>query len=457
MGIDIQTLFILYAILNLSTIFIFTFFLFSIKEKGDALVLYIITCLLICFEWLLAGSRNPLDLPYKVVLSNGIVFLAIGYSFYCLIIANQKFQLKEFLQMNALLLSMIIVFSFFVNKPESVRIAVASLIAGLLFLLGSIMLFRRINSSKLQVWVGVIAFVLSLIHFYRFYYALKIDPEITLFKDVFVNSATFILYFIESLSVGVIILMIHYEHSKQKIQKDNRLLVEVNATRDKILSVIAHDLKNYFNALLGLSSYFDSVEDWETIGSQRKKITLINGVSQSAYLLLSNLLEWANAKRKKIVFQPRQFAICEVVNQVVEVCKSEAEIKEILLNISCPEDLLVCADQNMVRTILRNLLFNAIKYSYRNNKIDLQLEKLDDRIKIVVKDYGIGMSSDEIIRLLSEDVFVSKPGTEKERGSGFGLQICKEFIRLHKSKLNIESKLKSGTQFWFYLTQNCSS
>lgn len=456
MGIDIQTLFILYAILNLSTIFIFTFFLFSIKERGDALVLYIITCFIICIEWFLAGSRNPLDLSAKIILSNGIVFLGIGYSFYCVIIANQKFRLSGFLKLNVFILILTGVFALFVNRSESVRIAVASIIAGILFLTGAVFLLRRITVSKLQAWVGIVSLLLSLAHFYRAYYALKIDPEITLFKEVPVNTITFILYFIENLSVGIILLMIHYERSKLKIENDNRLLNEVNVTRDKILSVIAHDLKNYFNALMGLSSYFDSVEDEETIGTHRKKISLINGVSNSAHLLLMNLMEWANAKRQKIVFQPKQFAISGVVSQVIEVCRSEADIKEIQLVVHCPDDLQVCADQNMVRTILRNLIFNAIKYSYRNNKIDVQLEKLDDKIKIEVKDYGIGMSADERIRLLSEDVFISKPGTEKEKGSGLGLQICKEFIKRHQSELNIESQIKEGSRFWFYLLQSCA-
>ena len=457
MGIDIQTLFILYAILNFSTIFIFTFFLFSVKEKGDALILYVVTCFIVAIEWFLASYRNPFDLPYKLVISNGIVFLGIVYSFFCLIIANQKFHFREFIQANVVIVLATFFFALFVKKSESVRISAAAIISGILYFLGALMLLRRFKVSKLQAGVGVLAMLLSLVHFYRFYYALKIDPELTLFKEDPINSITFILFFIENFAVGIIILMIHYEKSKKKIERDNQVLIDANSTRDKILSVIAHDLKNYFNAIIGLSSYFDSVEDKETIGPQRKKINLINGASKSAFLLLSNLLEWANAKRHKIVFHPLQFPIREIIGQVIEVCKPDADIKGLEINIDCNKDIQVCADKNMMRTILRNLLFNAIKYSYRNATIVLQIDQFSDQVKVEVRDNGIGMSQEEVICLLEEENFKSKPGTEKEKGNGLGLQICKEFIRQHKARLNIESQLKQGSRFWFYLPQRCQN
>lgn len=459
MRIDLQTLFVLYAILNVFIIFIFTLFLFSIKERGDALIIYIIACTVICFEWFFAkaiySGENSTSNSFRFVISNFIVFLGIVYSFYSLIIANHKFVRKEFLYANLLILCVTLIFALFKSSSETTRICVASLLAGILYLIGSAMLLRRFKISVLQGTVGIFAGLLSLMHFYRGYYALYIDSSLTLFKEVPVNSVTFILYFIENFSVGIVILMVHYEKSKNKIEKHNRLLVEVNSTKDKILSVVAHDLRNYFNSILGLSDFLGTVDDEVTIGSQRKKIRLIHSASNSAYLLLSNLLEWAKTKTEKVAFEPHEFYLESLVKSVIDTCKPEADIKEINLIVNFQKGIQVCADQNMIRTVLRNLVLNAIKYSYKYNDVILQIEQLNNYVEISVIDKGIGMTREEVDHLIGESNYSSKPGTNKEKGSGLGLQISKEFIKQHKSQLNIESQAQKGSRFSFTLPQAC--
>ncbi|MFA9388190.1 MAG: sensor histidine kinase [Prolixibacteraceae bacterium] len=446
--------------MNIFIIFIFSLFLFSIKERGDALIVYIVACAILGFEWFFAKvvyADELKDLNHiRYVISNFIVFTGIVYIFYSLIIANSKFILKEFIYANLLIVIATIIFSFFKSSTETIRICMASILMGVLYLIGSIMLIRRFKVSVLQGNVGIFALLLSLVQFYRAYYSIYIDPELTLFKPVPINSITFILFFIENFAVGIIILMIHYEKSKKKIESHNRMLVEVNTTKDKILSVIAHDLKNYFNSILGLTDYLNMADDETTIGTQRKKIQLIKSSSNSAYLLMSNLLEWANAKTENVVFEPSEFYLDAVIASVIETCKPEADIKEISLNVQFQKDVKVCADQNMVRTIVRNLLLNAIKYSYKYNEVMVQIEQLHEKVEIKVIDRGVGMAPEEVERLACQSNYVSKPGTQKEKGNGLGLQICKEFIKLHKSQLNINSQLQKGSVFSFLLAQNCS-
>lgn len=453
MIIDLKTMFILFAVLNLLSVVIFTVYLFSIKEKSCALIIYIIANLIVVAQWYFLGSTEYIQNRFTVIFSNSIVYLGIGYSLFSVYIANTKFSWRKFILLNIIIALAILIFLFFSKYDESFRIVIASLLTGILFLVGSFFLIKQFNFSRLQGLVGLLTLILAICFLYRSYYAYKINPTTTLLDNSSINSLTFLIYYIASYSVAVIILMIHIEESKKRIENDKLELKAANATKDTILSVIAHDLKNYFNSILGLSAYLTTADRNTKMVVHQKYISLIHANANSAHQLMENLLIWANTQTHRIVFEPKNFFLKNTIDEVVAMCKPVADLKDIEIEIECSNKFFAFIDENMFHAILRNLILNAIKFSYSHSKVQIEVKSHEQWVYISIIDQGIGLNKQMINYILTDSGSESKPGTAREPGNGMGLQICKDFIRRHKGKLTIESVEGKGSCFTFSVPQ----
>jgi len=172
------------------------------------------------------------------------------------------------------------------------------------------------------------------------------------------------------------------------------------------------------------------------------------------YTLLNNLLEWSRALRKKISFNPKLLNLKEVIAERAASNKVLAENKHISLEYSADKHLTITADEDMLDTILRNLITNAIKFSYENGKITITAEERADDILISVADQGKGMEPYILEKLFLVDSKTSTPGTNNESGTGLGLLLCKEFVELHGGIIWAESKFGSGSSFFFTLPKS---
>lgn len=223
------------------------------------------------------------------------------------------------------------------------------------------------------------------------------------------------------------------------------------ASKDKFFSIIAHDLRSPFLALLGFSRYL--VDEVDDISKEDLKVVADN-ILKSAKLtfgLLENLLYWARIKTGRINFEPNKISINSILDEMIELYKSNAENKEIKLKITSDNKIYAFSDPNMVKTILRNLISNAIKFTDRGGEIDIKVEPDDKNILIKVKDTGVGMSQEKINKLFQIDQNISSAGTQNEEGSGLGLILCKEFIHLNKGEIFVKSQKGKGTEFSFTL------
>lgn len=228
-------------------------------------------------------------------------------------------------------------------------------------------------------------------------------------------------------------------------------LKELNASKDKFFSIIAHDLRNPFNTIIGFSEMLK-----DAIGNNDQEIiynyaSMINVSSVQTYRLLENLLDWANSQRGKIPFEPIKINVKDLVNEEFGVQEDMAIGKNIHLFENIPADVFVMADQNMLRTILRNLITNAIKFTHKNGKVEVKADECKNNIELSVTDNGIGMNNGVIEKLFKIDANLSSLGTENEKGTGLGLFLCKEFVAKHGGKIWAESKEGEGSTFKFTL------
>jgi PAS domain S-box-containing protein len=241
------------------------------------------------------------------------------------------------------------------------------------------------------------------------------------------------------------------KQNELELLKYSEELKESNATKDKFFSIIAHDLKSPFNSIIGFSELL--MENYREYSEKEIEDSLntIKKSSRQAYDLLENLLVWARSQTGKIDFRPETFALSQGISDTLAIARNIADKKSIQIINNIQEPCLVYADKNMLNTIIRNLLANAVKYTPRNGSIIIDCRQLSGNIEFSVKDSGIGIPQQSIAQLFGIDSKYSTPGTEKEQGTGLGLILCHEFVEKHGGKIWAESEEGKGSSFSFTL------
>jgi signal transduction histidine kinase len=233
----------------------------------------------------------------------------------------------------------------------------------------------------------------------------------------------------------------------QIIRRQATELEESNKTKDKFFSIIAHDLRNPFQAILGFTELSLMDADDSTSSELTENLQNIKSSAKQLLELVENLLKWASLQTGKIKLAPEWINLSDLLKQTQKLLEHVGNQKEISITVSAPEQARILADQNMLQTVLLNLVSNALKFTESGGKVELLLRKMDDHYLISVKDNGIGMPKKIAENLLRLDSNTSRPGTDNEKGSGLGLLICKEMITLHNGSISVESEEKTGTEF----------
>jgi len=241
------------------------------------------------------------------------------------------------------------------------------------------------------------------------------------------------------------------QEQRDELEEQRKTLTELNATKDKFFTIIAHDLKNPFNTVIGLSDLLLCRMDSYDNEKIKEFVNQINKYANNAYALLENLLQWAKTQTGRIEMFPVSFFMQEVVDAVVDLYRAQAQEKEIRLHLDLKQAR-VYADANMVSTILRNLLSNAIKFTPKGGEVKIYANDIHNgHISFTVEDNGVGMLPEELEMLFKIDSHFTTPGTDEETGTGIGLILAKEFIEKNQGTLQVESKKEVGTKFTFQL------
>ncbi len=228
-------------------------------------------------------------------------------------------------------------------------------------------------------------------------------------------------------------------------------LQKLLVTKDKFFSIIAHDLKNPFNSLIGLSQLL--VQGFDRMSTEKIKYfhKNLHQISKTGYELLINLLEWSRSQRGTIPYSPDKQDLNILTEETFTLYNSKAQEKEISLINNIGLDSFVFADKNMLKTIFRNLVSNSLKFTDRGGAIEITAESANEFVKISVRDTGVGISDENIKKLFKLDKSYSTSGTEEESGTGLGLILCQEFVEKHNGKIIVESKVGFGSKFIFTL------
>lgn len=309
-------------------------------------------------------------------------------------------------------------------------------------------------------WKSIFLFLISYILLVVFLPLTQTDPEILSSNQV--NAVT-------AVAIGFVLSLIMWKNSRvgyqkeliiedqtntlentnRELQHQTRQLKEGNATKNKMLSIMAHDLRSPFNAILGFSHMLAdpaqslSSNQVQTLGSH------IHTTGLKTLQLIDNLLEWSRIQQDRITFRPEQLSLVKVVQQIIDQANEIANQREIRLQNEIPLQTNVHADENMLKTILRNLVDNAIKFSHQGGIVTIKAHETPGQVTIVVQDHGQGISSSDLLILFSQPEMVSVNETSDTKGTGLGLALCKEFVGYHHGNIWVESQPGKGSSFFF--------
>ena len=237
----------------------------------------------------------------------------------------------------------------------------------------------------------------------------------------------------------------------KEINKKNEELHESNRTKDRLFSIIAHDLRNPLNSLLGFSSLLEAQGDHFSDKEKKEFVSIIYLSSRNLNNLLDNLLNWSRLQLKEIKPSFNVVDIRSVIDSNLNVLASNINQKHLNISLSGLTNAIVNIDQDMVSVIIRNLLSNAIKFTHDGGEINISINREQDFCKVCIKDNGVGMDEKSLSKLFNVDNINTKLGTNKELGTGLGLILCHDFAKLNNGKLTASSTIGEGSSFTLFI------
>ena len=251
-----------------------------------------------------------------------------------------------------------------------------------------------------------------------------------------------------------ILIRIHHQiinvENRRIINSKNEELKSLIRNRDKLYAVVAHDLRSPLGTIKSVLDILDENLNSEIIGFEL--YDLLHATTESAdelFGLLENLLFWTRTQMGKLIFQPKEIKITDAVTDAIKATSSMSNIHRIDISYSDNTDnATVLADKNMITTVIRNILVNAIKFSDEDSSIEIETKIVDNQLSCSITDHGCGMD-DEVKQALQQQISITTTGKHQEEGTGLGLTLCREFIRAHNGNLSFESEMNVGTTFTF--------
>jgi signal transduction histidine kinase len=241
------------------------------------------------------------------------------------------------------------------------------------------------------------------------------------------------------------------KQAELKLKKSEKKLKNAVLLKDKYFSILAHDVRNPFNFLIGISELLQVGLDDIPKDELKSILEKIHITSKQTNTIFENLLFWARAQTGEISFNPVKLNVKDTLQENIRNLSLFAEAKNLNMTIEAMEEIYAHADENMVETILRNLSMNAIKFTKNDGSISFYAEQKNGKVQISVKDTGIGMSEEEINQLFRPEEKISQSGTNNEKGFGLGLLVSKEFVEKNKGSITVRSKKGEGSTFSFTL------
>ena len=243
-------------------------------------------------------------------------------------------------------------------------------------------------------------------------------------------------------------------NSKRKIELQARELSQANALKDKMFSVISHDLRSPVSSIKLALDFISKGLVKPTDELFNETIKGLVKTTDEAYILLENLLGWAKSQSNILTVYPESLDLKLLASSIAGLLKLTSENKKISIENNIPEGITVFADMQMIQSVLRNLLSNALKFTPENGSIEMNALEMNTEVIISIKDSGVGISEPSLKRIFDQDQPVKTLGTNKESGSGLGLILCKDFVEKNGGRIWVESEKGKGSTFSFTVPVN---
>jgi PAS domain S-box-containing protein len=241
------------------------------------------------------------------------------------------------------------------------------------------------------------------------------------------------------------------KNAERDLREIGERLLQSNINKDRFVSILGHDLKNPFNNILGFSDILTDEIDSLSKSEIKDIAKNINKSAQITNKLLEDILMWAKAQQGKIPFKQQILSFKDICKETLEILTPNASAKNITINYSARDEINIFADTDMIKTVLRNLVSNAIKFTINGGVININAEQNSENAIISVSDNGIGIPSENLVKLFDISEVLTTKGTAGESGTGLGLLLCKEFVEKHGGKIWVESEVGKGSDFKFTL------
>ncbi|MFW5886287.1 MAG: PAS domain-containing sensor histidine kinase [Bacteroidota bacterium] len=235
--------------------------------------------------------------------------------------------------------------------------------------------------------------------------------------------------------------------SGEELQQKAKDLKELNWVKDRIFSIISHDLKNPFNNIIGFSQLLQENIDKYSKQKIKQFAKSIQISANQGYDLLVNLLDWSRSQAGYMKYLPQEVNIFEIIDENIQLLKVAADNKQIKIENGALKKSYAHVDPHMISAVIRNLLSNAIKFTYPMGEIKIKSRKVGDYLEILIKDNGIGMSKEILCKIFQINQDIITLGTNNEKGTGLGLSLCKEFVEKNKGQIEVKSQENKGSAF----------
>lgn len=445
--LDPKTVFQLYFLGNFFVcILIFSYsFSYATVENRKILKWFGYGKLLLTIGWIFLFLRNIIPDFISINIANTIVFSACCYETIAILALLKSRSSKVYRLQIKITIITILIFNLatIFNATINTRVLIAALGLFAIYLPPTITYFSEKGHNLFRIFYGLcyVAFEVLIIIRIIFNY---LNPQKDFFSYTIFDSLYNIGLFLLSLISTVGFLLLVKEKQDLKIQKLLR-------DRNQFFSIIAHDLRGPLGASVGLSEILaENIEDYSP--EEAKEITeMLYQSNKNSYKLLENLLDWSQVQTGMMEYSPKRISLNTLIQENIELNQNAALNKNIILLFESIDFIEVEADKNMIDTIIRNLLTNAIKFTNKNGEIKVNLHRGPKNAVVSITDSGIGIPKDIKEKLFRTKGKITQRGTEDELGTGLGLLLCSEFVKKHKGEIWVESEFGKGSTFKFTL------
>ncbi|WP_323758037.1 HAMP domain-containing sensor histidine kinase [Roseivirga sp.] len=356
-------------------------------------------------------------------------------------------------------------FSILVVEENNTTINVVRIVSTAFFYgIGAFYLFSHQHKYRFSILISGVLSIYSVFQLFRAFKIYQMGEAYNFTKVSTIDNWFFAVsvFVISASSIGFIMLLKEVDQktilSKNKIiQEDKLKLQELNLTQNKLFSIIAHDLRGPFSNILILSKLLSDSANNTDSSESKKYIGLINSTAENTLNLLENLLNWSKSQTRELNVNPEKVVLSKVIREIIALKTSLATTKNISLHYSPANEIELYTDENILRTVLRNLISNAIKFTNIGGRINVFATTNHNQVEISVADNGVGMSEERIHEIFELSTNTTSRGTANEAGSGLGLVLCKEFVDKLDGQLWVESEQGKGSNFKFKFPINIST